>query len=67
MENLMKKKVIRDEMYPVFYLEPEGYEYANEGVIDVPQDKLDWINRVSDEYYDTQMYIIRKLKEDSAG
>ena len=62
----MKKKVVKDEMWPVFYLEPEDYQYSFMSEIDIPEDKLQWITRANTEYYNTQQYI-KELMEGTAG
>jgi hypothetical protein len=50
----MKMVIIKDNMYPVFFLE---YDYLDYPKVDVPQDKLDWITSTSKEFEKTQEYL----------
>ena len=50
----MKMVIIKDNMYPAFFLE---YDYLDYPKVEVPQDKLDWIISTFEEFEKTQKYL----------
>ena len=55
----LKFGIYKDEAYPVYCLIEE-----KEGAFEIPQDKLDWIEKTEAEYDKTQEYLAQ-LKDDS--
>jgi hypothetical protein len=49
----MKTKIVIEEWYPVYELTPESYGYDTE----IPEDKVEWISRVFNEFREVQGYL----------
>ena len=64
----MKVKIQQDEWWPVYIysLVKEGeYVGSYEKVIEIPQDKIEWLNRVKEEFDKGQDYLMELFdKED---
>lgn len=56
----MKKVIIEDEVYPVYFMVDKFLHY---NTIEIPDEKVEWIERVTKEYIKVQDYLSRIAHE----
>ncbi len=55
----MKVEINRDEWWPYYFIDKEWEGCSTE----IPQDKIDWIEKVEKEHGEMQKYLAKKWEE----